>query len=192
MFGGPPNAALIPGNNSYQGDQVRGFGFFHDGSIDTDFRFVSTIFFSQIPGVNDIGIPANAAGDALRRQIEQFMLAFPSNLKPIVGQQITLSATAPASVSARIDLLEQRATAGDCDLVAKSVQGGREHGYLYTNGSFITDSQLQAPLSDASLRGLATHPGASVTFTCVPPGSGVRIGIDRDLDGILDGDELQP
>jgi hypothetical protein len=28
-----------------------------------------------------------------------------------------------------------------------------------------------------------------VTFTCVPRGSGQRIGIDRDGDGILDGDE---
>jgi len=28
-----------------------------------------------------------------------------------------------------------------------------------------------------------------VTFPCVQPGSGTRIGIDRDLDGKLDGDE---
>jgi hypothetical protein len=29
-----------------------------------------------------------------------------------------------------------------------------------------------------------------VTYTCAPPGSGERIGIDRDEDGYLDGDEL--
>jgi DNA-binding beta-propeller fold protein YncE len=189
MFGGPPNAALIPGNNSFQGDQVRGFGFFHDGSIDTVFRFVSTVFFSQIPGLNPNGIPVSPDGDHLRRQIESFMLAFPSNLKPIVGQQITLSNSTPASVGARIDLLEQRALAGDCDLVAKTVQAGRERGYLYSGGSFTTDSGGQPPLSDASLRALASLPSISVTYTCVPPGSGVRIGIDRDLDGILDGDD---
>jgi hypothetical protein len=28
-----------------------------------------------------------------------------------------------------------------------------------------------------------------LTYTCTPPGSGQRIGIDRDLDGVLDGDE---
>jgi hypothetical protein len=28
-----------------------------------------------------------------------------------------------------------------------------------------------------------------VTFTCVPPGSGERIGVDRDGDGVWDGDE---
>ncbi|MBC7974709.1 MAG: hypothetical protein H7138_06950 [Myxococcales bacterium] len=30
---------------------------------------------------------------------------------------------------------------------------------------------------------------AAVTFTCVPPGSGLRIALDRDGDGALDGDE---
>ena len=30
---------------------------------------------------------------------------------------------------------------------------------------------------------------APVTFTCVPPGSGVRLGVDRDGDGHRDGDE---
>jgi hypothetical protein len=28
-----------------------------------------------------------------------------------------------------------------------------------------------------------------VTYTCVPPGSGQRIGVDRDGDGFWDGDE---
>jgi hypothetical protein len=28
-----------------------------------------------------------------------------------------------------------------------------------------------------------------LTFAAVPPGSGLRIGLDRDFDGTLDGDE---
>jgi DNA-binding beta-propeller fold protein YncE len=188
MFGNPPNPAFLPGGNQYMDEQVRGFGFFHDGSVDTEFRFVSAIFFNQIPG-NPIGIPITPEGEALRRKLEQFMLAFPSNLKPIVGQQITLSNSTPASVGARINLLEARALAGDCDLVAKTVQAGRERGYLYQNGGFTPDQQSLAPLSDAALRALTNVPGVTVTYTAVPPGSGTRIGIDRDLDGILDGDE---
>jgi hypothetical protein len=31
-----------------------------------------------------------------------------------------------------------------------------------------------------------------LTWTCVPPGSGVRLGIDRDEDGCLDGDDPKP
>jgi hypothetical protein len=30
----------------------------------------------------------------------------------------------------------------------------------------------------------------ALTFTCTPPGSGVRIGLDRDMDGFMDGDEI--
>ena len=44
---------------------------------------------------------------------------------------------------------------------------------------------------DATLRALVgggLYAGA--TFTCVPPGSGARVGLDRDGDGWADGDEL--
>jgi hypothetical protein len=37
---------------------------------------------------------------------------------------------------------------------------------------------------------LAAVSGQALTYTCVPPGSGVRIGTDRDEDGSLDRDEL--
>ncbi len=188
MFGNAEINAVLPGNNGFQGDQVRGFGFLHDGSVDTDFRFVSAEFFAQIPGFNDIGIPATPAGDAVRRQLEQFMLAFPSNLKPIVGQQITLTASNASVVAGRIQLLEQQAAAGNCDLVAKADLPERERGFLYAGGHFVGDQKGAPPLSDAALRGLAKGKW-TVTFTCVPPGSGVRIGIDRNNDGILDGDE---
>jgi hypothetical protein len=45
------------------------------------------------------------------------------------------------------------------------------------------------------LRYLALSPGRwwhsePLTFTCVPPGDGLRIALDRDLNGDLDGDEL--
>jgi DNA-binding beta-propeller fold protein YncE len=145
MFGNASIPIVNPGDNDHKGDQVRGFGFFHDGSVDTEFRFVSIVLFSEIPGLNDIGIPVDPAGDALRRKLEQLMLAFPSNLKPIVGQQITLSAATASVSGARVDLLEQRATAGDCDLVAKALINGQERGFLYSNGSFATDEHGAPP-----------------------------------------------
>jgi hypothetical protein len=51
-------------------------------------------------------------------------MAFPTNLAPIVGQQITLARSSSAAVAARVDLLRQRADAGECDLVAKTTAGG--------------------------------------------------------------------
>ena len=66
-----------------------------------------------------------------------------------------------------------------------------ERGYLYdvVSGGFIGNRSSDAPVSDASLRQLAAQKGGELTYTCTPPGSGVRIGIDRDEDGVLDGDE---
>jgi len=39
------------------------------------------------------------------------------------------------------------------------------------------------------LRSIASQPGQALTFTCAPWGSGERMGVDRDLDGIPDGED---
>ena len=81
------------------------------------------------------------------------------------------------------------AKAGECDLVAKSRTDDDEAGFLYVgSGLFATDRRHQPPITDAALRSLAAE-GHPVTCTCVPPGSGERIGVDRDGDGVWDGDE---
>ena len=196
-------------DESFQGDQVRGFGFLHDGAIDTVFRFHSSTVFARrttptpqgfppnpggIPVITDPTNPAQAQQELIanittRRVLEAFTLAFDSNLAPIVGQQATLSASSGADVGARIDLLEARAGAGECDLVVKGMVFWHPVAFLYTPAthSFTPDTAAGTPRSDASLRELAER--GVLTFTCVPPGSGVRIGIDRDLNGVLDGDE---
>src|SRR5436309_451768 len=193
MFG-MPNNPVNPGSDDFLGDQVRGFGFNHDGSIPTIFRFNSFTSngagFDQSPATPGGFLPG-PAGDLQKRQVEQYLLAFDSNLAPIVGQQTTLTHDNGAVAGARIDLLIDRARAGECDLVVK---GGSEHGekgYLYdvASGLFIGNRRHDAPVSDASLRQTASQRGGELTYTCTPPGSGVRIGIDRNEDGVLDGDE---
>ena len=189
MFGMPAISFLNAGNNGFMGDQVRGFGFLHDGSVDTILRFHNATVFDKT-GANPGGIATGTAGDPLRRQLEQFMLAFDSNLAPIVGQQVTLSNTSAAAVGTRIDLLIARAAAGECDLVVKgSVAGEARGAYRTAAGTFQTDRAAQAPVSDAAIRALATTPGQELTYTCVPPGSGRRVGVDRDEDGFFDSDE---
>jgi YVTN family beta-propeller protein len=191
MFGNPENPGFTPGDNDFQGDQVRGFGFTHDGDIDTLFRFHHGITFSiLVTGVGNGGLLTGPAGELQRRQIEAFLLAFPTNLAPIVGQQITLTASSAAAVVSRVELLRQRADAGECDLIAKTEVADVEVGFLYVgSGLFKSDRHALPPISNAVLQFLATHGGRSVTYTCVPPGSGERIGVDRDGDGFWDGDE---
>jgi hypothetical protein len=136
------------------------------------------------PG-NPGGFARSADGLRKRRQVEQFMFAFDSNLAPIVGQQVTMTAENLPAAIWRVLLFLSRAVRGECDVVAK--RHGR--GFVYESGAFRPDSAWDAPVSVAQLIVLATVPEGEVTFTCVPPGAGVRIGIDRDEDGVLDADD---
>jgi hypothetical protein len=201
MFGMPEIAFVNPGDNGHKGDQIRGFGFLHDGSIDTMFRFHNAVVFNQcIPGfgcINNGGFANGAAGDPLRRQVESFMFVFDSSLAPIVGQQVTLTSTSGADAGNRIDLLIDQAETDyfpgtkSCDLVVKGTVAGEARGWLYdpASNAFMSDRVVEGLVSDAGLRSFADVAGQELTYTCVPPGSGERIGIDRDDDGIRDGDE---
>jgi hypothetical protein len=118
------------------------------------------------------------------------MLVSDTNLAPIVGQQATLTAASRHDVDARIDLLVARADAGECDLVAKGRIAHDEVGFLYLGGGrFRPDRQASPAILDRPLRHLVAASGSELTYTCVPPGSGLRLALDRDLDGALDGDE---
>lgn len=188
-------------NNGPMGPQVRGFGFLHDGSVDTVFRFLSGAVFAQrapgtIPSLDPrtppelVPDPGNADGFSLtpegiaqRRALEAFLLAFDSNLAPIVGQQITLTRHNAAVAGPRIDLLMARADEQECDLVAKNRWGG----FLYVgDGKFRFSLRGRPIIPDPLLRASAFLPQGEITYTCTPPGSGVRMGIDRDEDGIPD------
>ncbi len=189
MFGMEQVQFFNPFDNLFKGDQVRGFGFLHDGSVDTLFRFHHATVFNQ-SGINSTGIPVSPAGDTIRRQLEAFMMAFDSNLAPIVGQQITRTSANGGTVDPRIDLLEQRADAGECDLVVKGRINNEDRGALYAGGGqFLTDRASDPQVGDAAMRAFSSTAGQEITFTCVPLGSGARIGIDRDGDGYGDSDE---
>src|SRR5262249_20673106 len=68
--------------------------------------------------------------------------------------------------------------------------GGEPRGAVYRGGVFLTDRSSEAPMTVAELWADAGLAGHEQTYTCVPPGSGARVAIDRDEDGYRDGDEL--
>jgi DNA-binding beta-propeller fold protein YncE len=175
-------------NEPFQGDQIRGFGFLHDGSVDTLFRFLHATVFS---GHSFGGAAVGFQSDQQRRDVEQWLLGFESNLAPAVGQQATLAADNAGVAGPRVDVLAARADAGDCDLIVKGTVAGEARGWVrLPGGDFQSDRKAEAPLDGAALRALATTSGQELTFTCVPPGSGTRLGVDRDEDGFYDRDEL--
>src|SRR5262249_21593151 len=167
---------------------IRGFGFLHDGSVATLFDFLRATFFTL--------------SDTQRRDLEQFVLAFDTTFAPIVGQQITLASANAAVVGPRLDLMIARAEtdfgligqphAKECDLIAKGVINEQARGYLFNaeSGNFQSDRAGEPAVTDAQLRALANAVGQQVTYTCGPPGEGVRLGLDRDGDGVFDRDEL--
>jgi len=198
MFGVPDNSFTNAGDNAHKGDQVRGTGFLHDGSEDTLFRFFQAVVFNNSPG-NNAGFDG---GDNQRRDVEQFMLAFDTDIAPIVGQQATLDGGNLGIVGGRITLLEQRARANftslvlggavkECDLIVSALVAKVRRGWLYQPGTddYRTDRVAEPAVSRASLEALAGGTAQELTWTCVPPGSGVRVALDRDEDGFLDGDE---
>jgi hypothetical protein len=190
-FEGEPQNAKVPhlrnayskvGMFSVAGAQVRGFGFLHDGSIDTIRTFLSAPVF-QLTAQQRVAV-------------ERFVLAFPTDLAPIVGQQVTLRSNNSATVNPRIDLLIARAAAPypslrfgagatECDLIVKGSVGGVARGWVREASGLFRDD-TNATIADAALRALAPSQGP-LTYTCAPPGSGTRMGIDRDSDTRLDG-----
>jgi len=135
------------------------------------------------------------------------MMAMDTDLAPIVGQQVTLTSTNAAVAGPRITLMIQRANTNfvskvlidlnggpvnECELIAKLNRGGAEHGYLKLLGDAFQPDDAGPPITDAALRAMAAVPGQEVTYTCAPPGSGLRMGIDRDEDTLLDGVETGP
>jgi hypothetical protein len=179
------------GPYTHTGDQVRGYGYTHDGTVDTLFRFVSAGVFSL--------------NNTEQSRVEAFMIALDSDLAPIVGQQVTLTSTSVGAVGTRVTLMYDRARTSfrskvledmngglvnECELIAKLSDGGTPKGYLYDPGSDRFQPDDGGPvLTDAVLRTKAGTPGNEITYTCVPPGSGHRMGVDRDEDTLLDGAE---
>jgi len=76
------------------------------------------------------------------------------------------------------------------DLIAKGSQAGSARGWFYDRsaGAFQSDRRNET-LSAESLIDQAGA-GSELTFTLVARGTGQRLGIDRDSDGVYDGDEL--
>jgi hypothetical protein len=164
MFGNPPSPAFLTNDTGHQGNQVRGFGILHDGGMDTVFRFMHGISFAELfTGPGNQGLPT-----------------------------LTLTPTNTAVAGLRIDLLIARANAGECELIVKGQQRRgqpREVGFFYRGGGRFLPDRVAGPLlTDAALRQHAGVEGGELTYTCVPPGSGKRLGIDRDSDGVRDGD----
>lgn len=178
MFGSNRVVKGVP--PEHMGEQIKGFGHLHDGAVDSVSNFLSSDVFNL--------------SDTELDQVVAMVFAFDSNYTPIVGQQLTLGADSPEASLDRLAVMVERAAITspqeECDLIVKAVIDGEPRGALMlSNGKFKTDRAADATLSLSRLIDISKTQGQEMTFTCAAPGTGERLAIDRDLNGILDGDE---
>jgi DNA-binding beta-propeller fold protein YncE len=184
------------GMTALQLESAAGFGFLHDGSVDSLARFLQDGFdFRPDQEIADLiaflisltgsDLPAGSATDESRAPGVSSL-----DVPAAVGKQLTLANSRTVSVLNEMVALTDKSTSR-VDLVVKGSKDGIPRGWVYDRSSkqFLSDHSGEL-ISVNSLRALATT-GNEFTFTLVPGGSGRRIGIDRDQDGFLDGNELE-
>lgn len=171
--------------NAPGAQSINGFGLVHDGSDPSLFAFLSRPVFGPL------------AADAVQKQnISAFVQCLDTGMAPAVGYARTIHSNNvnSASISNDWNLLEAQTVGGtNIDLIIKGVIDGQRRGFVYVTASnhYRSDRLLFTPMTRAQLV-TKIQGGSTVTIMGVPPGNGVRMGIDRNSNGVLDGDEPQP
>jgi YVTN family beta-propeller protein len=163
---------------------IGGFGITHDGTDPTLQVFLSRPVFVNI-----------RSNTTIKNNLAAFVQCFDTGTAPAVGysRTITLANLNTPAISNDWSLLESQARLTNIDLIVKGTLNGVRHGLVFqpllgtyqpdtTNLPTMTRSQLSTDLQASD----------AITVMGVPPGSGVRMGIDRNLDGVLDADVSPP
>ncbi len=186
------------GFNATQLRNTAGFGYLHDGSVDSIERFIGEPVFSldNVQELADLtAFMLSFSGSELPQGSPTNPLEPPGPLSKdahaAVGQQLTLDDFANATQDEldRLQAMLDEANTGTVGLVAKGAFLGERRGFLYTGGSLYQSDRLGQVFNHAVLTSLIV-PDSELTFTVVAPNTAQRIGIDRDQDGFLDRDEL--
>ncbi|MGR9086846.1 MAG: YncE family protein [Gammaproteobacteria bacterium] len=129
------------------------------------------------------------AGLKERSAVEAFALVFDTNLKPMVGQQVTIKKA--SKLPALFTDMLKAASAGYCDLGGWD---GGGNGYLFSHvnpDNPMSSRLLSDKLKQLSLARLLRKAKSPVTFTCYPPqrdqAEAKRSVWDRNADGVPNG-----
>jgi DNA-binding beta-propeller fold protein YncE/mono/diheme cytochrome c family protein len=163
-------------------DVKAGIGFGHDGAV------------PNLPTFFSFNVFTMTATDAA--DVSAFALSFSTGTKPSVGRNLTCPAGPPPQAGCDETLLSTLISLGDlananrhCELTATALSGGRPRAYRLSGSVWRTDVAGEPALTTAALRQGSASP---ITFLCATIGSGLRLGGDRDEDGVLNGDDCAP
>jgi DNA-binding beta-propeller fold protein YncE len=161
---------------------LTGFGLNHDGtgfSLPTVHPYV----------LDELG----AASPNDFADVKAFVLCFPTETKPSVGDGVTVTAATAAAAAVDLAQMESQAGLQACQLVVRGVLGGKVRSFLYnrTTQLYEPDTASEAAVTRAQLLAML-GPGDGLTFLGAPPGEGARLATDRDRNGVRDRDEPLP
>lgn len=191
--GGPPIQSLkvvqLRGLNDKvgfnRGSQTnnRGVGYDHDSDRDTLGNLLAQPPFT---------FPPNPGGAQQRRDMEAFMLAFTNDSHAAVGKQITFDGVNNGDVNLlnRLNTFLTQADNNAVGLVVKGRRNGVDRGWAYVGGGLFQSDRAGEMIDETTLLASATG-GSELTYTVVTKGTEVGIGIDRDVDGYFDRDEVE-
>jgi YVTN family beta-propeller protein len=177
-----------------------GFGFIHDGTVDSLSRFLLDGFGDDVNVAGNDQQVANVIAFVLSFSgsgLNVFNNATPSRDVPAaVGKQNMV--TTPATnelLGAMLDLArnvdpETLIPRSRVELVARGIKGSERRGWLYKpEFDWFQSDRNSEHYTFAELLALAS-PSTPLTFMMVPFPSGQRIALDRDEDGYFDRTEL--
>ena len=161
---------------------LSGFGLIHDGTDPDIFTFLAR------PGFGTF-----STDTVRKRNLAAFVQCFDTGTAPAVGYTRTVRAATLAASAVEWSVLEAQAVAIYSDLVLRLLENGGRRGFVYrpATNDYLSDQAAAGPLTRAALEAKIAA-GATATIMGVPRASGPRVGIDRNGNGIPDGDEPLP
>jgi YVTN family beta-propeller protein len=173
-----------------------GFGFTHDGSVDSPVRFLqdSLELQSDFETGNMIAFLLCLNGSELPQGLlsdrERPIGLESQDAHAAVGKQTTIIDSVRDRLLRDMYAIVQPGTSR-VDVIVKGFMEGVPRGWVYdrTTRKFISD-RLNETIAPTDLESLAT-PTNPLTFTVVARNTGMRLGIDRDEDGFPDRTEVE-
>ena len=181
-----------------------GFGFTHDGRVDTLSQFLFRGFrdpihiFGGNPEDEDYPAPIDrniadmiaflfcfSATDPVINRLPWDEVAESRDVATATGRQATITSSNEPLVATFLSLAHS--ASNRLDLIARGAKDGIPRGWYFA-GAFLSDRAGETIAPDELFAlASATNP---LTLTLVPRGTGRRIGIDRDNDGWPDRTEI--
>lgn len=171
-----------------------GFGFFHDGRVDTLTRFIQDGF-TEVTDDREtadlIAFMVSMTGSELPAGVDTDVNRPPGppsrDVHAGAGLQATQSTSEPGF---RLNFMigQARRVGSRLEMIANGTFEGLQRSWLMQGVQFLSDRAnevhtLEEILADAS-------PTAPVVFTLVPAGTGRRMALDRDGDTVFNQNEL--